>query len=680
MFLSCTSNLNFGTRAINRHCVRFFLLLGVSITVCAARTAYADDIDSFALSPEQLFNATVMSVSKTTEKVMDAPAAVYILTNEDVMRSGATSIPEALRLVPGVQVAQVNSNGWAISVRGFNSDLSNKLLVLIDGREVYDPLFSGVYWDVQDTVLEDIDRIEVVRGPGGTLWGDNAVNGVINIITKKATETQGNLASVTAGNHEKAIGEERYGGTFDGGAWRAYGKFTDRGDEHALDGRNNHDAWKEGRGGFRADWDKIGTHDDGFMLQGDTYNSVSGQMRFEPVLTNGTNPLVNEYINARGTNLLGRWKRDFDSDSNLTVQSYVDYAYRDQLLIKDARTSFDFDVQYEAPQADAHKLTVGAHYRYSEDALSGGPDTTFLDNRARDQIGNMFVQDKITLEPKKWFFTLGSKFEENNYSGFEVQPSARLQWHPDEDQMVWTAVSRAVRTPSRVEQDVHLVQTTVAAGVSLDTEPNPNLYSEDVIAYEVGYRRQLTQSASMDIAAFYNDYWKLSTTTFQGFLTPPGRFIVAYAPENNTTGETHGVEGTLDWRALSNLRLSASGGLLTTKLNGPQVAANRTLGAEAAEDQSPTFQGNLRAEWDVTKDLSFDTMLYRVNALPAFQVPSYTRLDMRLGWRFAPGWQLDLVGQNLFNPEHPEFTSPTDGHVLATDIGTSIYGRVTCRF
>jgi len=663
--------------AINRYCAKFFLLLRISIIVCAAHAVHAEDIDSLALSPEQLFNATVMSVSKTAEKVMDAPAAVYVLTNEDIMRSGATSIPEALRLVPGVQVAQVNSNGWAISVRGFNSDLSNKLLVLIDGREVYDPLFSGVYWDVQDTVLEDIDRIEVVRGPGGTLWGDNAVNGVINIITKKATETQGNLASIVAGNHEKAIGEERYGGTFDdGGAWRAYGKFTDRGDNHALHGGNSHDSWQQGRGGFRADWDKIGTHDDSFTLQGDTYSSASGQMRFEPILTNGTNPLVKEYIDARGTNLLGRWKREFSDDSNLTVQSYVDYVYRDQLLIKDARTSADFDAQYEAPRVGAHKFTVGARYRYSEDELTATPDSTFLENRAHDQIANTFVQDKITLDPKTWFLTLGSKFEENSYSGFEIQPSARLQWHPDEQQMVWAAVSRAVRTPSRLEQDVRLVQATGFIGglgvVTVDTVPNPNLYSEELVAYELGYRRELTPTASLDVAAFYNDYYKLATYTVSS--QRPFGSILALAPTNSTTGETHGVEAMLDWRALDNLRLSASGSLLTMKLNGPTAVPNQT------ENQSPTFQGNLRAEWDITKDVAFDTMLYRVNALPAFQVPSYTRLDMRLGWRFAPDWQFDLVGQNLFNPEHPEFTSPTDGHVLATDIGTSIYGKLTCRF
>ena len=256
-----------------RNCRRC-LLCALADCACAA-----EEIDNFELSPEQLFSATVTSVSKTSEKLMDAPAAVYVLTNEDIMRSGATSIPEALRLVPGVQVARVNANSWAISIRGFNGTLDNKLLVLIDGRTVYDPLFSGVYWDIQDTVLEDIDRIEVIRGPGAALWGANAVNGVINIITKKAQDTQGNLASATVGNQDGIV-EERYGGKLgDNGYYRAYAKYLTRGDEQTLTGTDAHDAQEESRGGFRADWKGNGDAKDDFTLQGDLYDSGASQYR-----------------------------------------------------------------------------------------------------------------------------------------------------------------------------------------------------------------------------------------------------------------------------------------------------------------------------------------------------------------------------------------------------------------
>ncbi len=685
--LSSTNKFCFCNRSVRA------ALAGLLLTPCLmipVSSAYADDtLDSFALSPEQLFNATVISVSKTPEKVMDAPAAIYVLTDKDIMRSGATSIPEALRLVPGVQVAQVNANNWAISVRGFASTgLGNKLLVLIDGREVYDPLFSGVYWDAQDTVLEDVDRIEVVRGPGGTLWGDNAVDGVINIITKKAGETQGGLTSLAVGNHEKAIGEARYGGRLDdGGAWRVYGKYTDRGPEPAVQGggthnsatsgfgTTDHDGWAEGRGGFRTDWDKIGVNNDSLTVQGDTYQSSAGQLRFYPNLTAGTNPLTDEYIDARGSNLLTRWTRNYSSDSRLTVQSYVDYVYRSQEYLDDTRTSFDFDTQYEAPQMAWNKFTVGAHYRYSEDKLGLSPDVTALHARAHDQILNSFIQDKITLDPNRWYLTLGSKFEDNNYTGIEIQPSARLQYHPDDQQMIWGAVSRAVRTPSRLDDDLTLVQAAakIASTVyTVDTLSNPNLYSEDLVAYELGYRRQLTPTASVDVAAFYNDYSELESYTVS--ILPFDHVFEGLTPNNSMKGESHGLETTLDWRALNNLRLSASGSLLEMKLWSPNSVG------ENAENQSPSFQGNLHAEWDITRDVSFDTILYRVDHLQDFGLPGYTRLDMRLGWRIADGLEFDLVGQNLLEPEHPEFLSATNPQTMAAYIGRSVYGKITCRF
>lgn len=642
--------------------------------------AYAAEIDRFSLSPEQLFSATVMSVSKTSEKLMDAPAAIYVLTGDDIMRLGATSVPEALRVVPGVNVARVNSSGWAVSVRGFNSTLANKLLVLIDGREVYDPLYSGVYWDIQDMALEDIERIEVIRGPGASLWGANAVNGVINIITKSSADTQGGLVSALAGNQDRAITTGRYGGKFgENGSWRVYGKYLNRDDEKTVTGMNARDGWEEGRGGFRADFKGTGEHRDEFTVQGDVYNSNTGQWRLASFLSAPFTRLQTEDINAHGGNILGRWTRNFTDDSKLIVQSYVDFSARDQLLIRDERRSFDLDAQYELPQFDRHKVIAGGRYRLSDDTLSQTtPTVSFTSPDRTDQLFSAFVQDKITLEEKTWYLTLGSKFEHNDYTGFEIQPNARLQWHPDEEQMVWASVSRAVRTPSRLERDLTIAQLTGAFSFSFNTIGDRQFDSEELIAYELGYRRQITPKLSLDVAAFYNDYDNLSTLTLTSFdLSLPAPLFLNYTYGNQTAGEAYGVETTANWRALESLNLSASHSLLVLALHNPDSLA---LNPAQPETQSPKYQANLRASWDIIQDVSYDTTLYYVSALSDFQTSSHVRMDMRLGWRITDGLQFDLVGQDLFDPSHREFTSPTDTHVLATDIGRSIYGKLTWRF
>jgi iron complex outermembrane receptor protein len=383
--------------------------------ICTATGASADDtVDPFALSPEQLFDATVMSVSKTSENLRDAPAAVYVLTGEDIMRSGATSIPEALRAVPGLQVARVNASGWAISVRGFNNPLANKLLVLIDGREVYDALFSGVYWDVQDTPLQDVERIEVIRGPGASLWGANAVNGVINIITKHTSDTQGALVSVAGGNDDRAIVTARYGGSMgDDAHWRIYGKYLNRSSFETPTGADAHDEWDEWRGGFRMDWDP-NTSGDTFTLLGDAYGSNDGDLRSVPTLAPPYALVQQDNVSASGANLHGRWNRELGDDSRLSLESYVDFTRRNQFTLKDERTTFDVEGQYELPAWDWQKLIVGGLYRYSVDALTATPVITFTKGTRGDNLVSGFVQDKITLEADRWIVTLGSKFEHND--------------------------------------------------------------------------------------------------------------------------------------------------------------------------------------------------------------------------------------------------------------------------
>lgn len=668
--------------------VRGKLLAFVVTSFITTNVQAAENADNLELSPEQLFNATVISASKTPEKLMDAPAAVYVLTNEDIMRSGATSVPEALRQVPGIQVARINANNWAISVRGFAGSLSNKLLVLIDGRQVYDPLFSGVYWDIQDMVLEDIEHIEVVRGPGATLWGDNAVDGVINIITKKAQDTQGNLVSLTVGNQDRAITEERYGGKLgENGYYRVYGKYFHRDNEKTLSDTDAHDAQTQGRGGFRADWKDHDSSKDDFTVQGDMYRNGDGDLTSLPLLVSPYAQIQAEDITARGGNILGRWNRIFSDDSHFTLQSYVDYTSREQLLLDAKRTSFDVDAQYELPSYGRHKIVVGSEYHYTSDNLSGTQDVIFQPASLATSLLSGFAQDKITLQKDKWYLTLGSKFSHNDYTGFEVQPNARLQWHPTSQQMIWASAAYAIRTPSRVERDLTINAGTFPPSfmppfpTSIILQANPDYGDEHLTAYELGYRNQLSSSLSLDVATFYNMYDRLETSqVLPTFFVPagvaPAHNVLPFIVTNDMSGNTYGVETVVDWQALDNLKFSASYSLLEMQLYAPSV-----LGVDQAQStagQSPENQFNVRVSWDVKKDISFDTALYYISALPALSVDDYWRLDMRWNWRIMDGLQFSLVGQDLLAPSHREFSSPTA--VNAAYINPAVYGNITWRY
>ncbi|HVK82343.1 MAG TPA: TonB-dependent receptor, partial [Verrucomicrobiae bacterium] len=483
------------------------------------------------MSPEQLFDAEVISVSRTAENVWDAPAAVYVVTANDIERSGATSIAEALRLAPGVQVARINSSGWAVSVRGFNSPLANKLLVLIDGRETYDPLFSGVYWDVQDTALEDIERIEVIRGPGASLWGANAVNGVINIITRSARDTQGAMVSVNAGEGERAGVTMRYGGALDEAThWRAYARVFDRDGQEALTGLDDNSDWRARRAGFRVD-SQLGARDT-INVQGDLYHSRTGQFRQVSSLSAPYNWVEAETITAEGANLLARWVREFEGGARLTAQTYVDWTRREQRTLEDRRTTFDLDIQYEWPDLGAHDLITGIRYRHSTDDIV---ETEIIRSANESHVSALlsaFVQDQISLG-EGWRLTLGSKFDQNDYTGFEIQPNARLQWQ-GEAQTIWAAVSRAVRSPSELDREFDIM---LAAGppfpmstlpLTIELLPNAQFESEEIVAYELGYRRQLAPTLSLDVAAFANDYSGLATLTplAPQLAVDPPRFIL----------------------------------------------------------------------------------------------------------------------------------------------------------
>jgi iron complex outermembrane receptor protein len=645
----------------------------------------ADVVDLFELSPEQLFDATVVLTSRSEGSVWDSAAATYVLSNADIRRSGATSIPEALRLVPGVQVARINGVGWAISIRGFNNALANKLLVLIDGREVYDPLFSGVYWDILDTVLEDVERIEVVRGSGASLWGANAVNGVVNIVTKTAAETQGGLVSAMAGNIERGALTARIGGALgDSAHWRIYGKVFDRAEQTTPSGLDAEDEWRAWRGGFRVD--AAATSSDTITVQGEVYRSDSGQLRATPQLVPPATPVMREQIDAEGGFVLTRWTREFDNDSRLTTQLNFDVAVRDQLTLRDERVTADLDVQYELPEMGAHNTIVGARYRNTNAEFTPTPIIFTTHAARRDELLSAFVQDEIALDPDHWRLTLGVKVEHNDYTGAELQPNARLQWVDGERQTVWASVARAVRTPTALEHEFTALLGVIPPGpppllplpVTIELRPNEAFESEEVIAYEAGYRRRWTDNVEMDVAAFFNEYDGLGTASARDpevILTPPAHVALPVLLTNMTTAEAMGVETVLNWNATSDLLLSANYSYLELELDGPPEG--EAFDAEAAEGRAPRNQAGLRAQWDASRRLELDGGLFYVDELPDYDIDSYVRVDARLGWGLTDELEFELVGQNLFEESHREFGAVNE--INAALIERSIFGRLTWR-
>jgi iron complex outermembrane receptor protein len=643
--------------------------------ILASNPAWSAEVDPFLLSPEQLFDATIVSASRMPERLGDTPAAAYIITQEDIVRSGVTNIPDALRIVPGVNVAQIASHIWAISIRGFNSFFANKLLVMIDGRTVYNPLFGGVFWEAHDLVLEDIERIEVIRGPGGTLWGANAVNGVINIITKHSANTQGTLVSGIYGNEERGTLSLRHGGRFgDDGSYRLYAKIVDRDASRQPSGVDAYDAWSTYRGGFRADWG------DRFTLQGDAFHTDADYLRANFPLVPPFLVVHQQTIQYDGANLLGRWSDARDDGSRLTIQAYLDWARRDEPFnFVDDRLIFDLEAQYNVTLG-RHELVAGGGYRFAHatDKNEGETDVTFTPDQRNDSVFNIYLQDKIALVPERWFLTLGSKVEHNPFTGFEIQPSGRLLWQPDETQAMWAAISRAVRTPTPLERDVTSTLIT-APNAKAAIVGNPDFESEELTAYEIGYRKQITPALGADLTAFYNDYDRLSTLAFldpiivNNGIDPPHLFIPVHF-ENQMTGEALGFEAAFTWTVSSNLKLTANYSYLHVSL----LADNTDLPQEGAEDSHPYHQANIRASWNITDNWTLDTTGYFVDRLRADDVGGYFRLDVNLGWRLSERLRLNLVAQNLTDAAHREM-GPETG-LVPSEVERSIFGRVTWEF
>jgi iron complex outermembrane receptor protein len=608
------------------------MLLGMPAT---ADEGAAPDLKRLTL--EELTNLEVSSVSKTPEPVGGAPAAVYVITGEDVRRSGSTTLAEVLRLAPNLQVGRIDAGGYAISARGFNNIASNKLLVLIDGRTVYTPLYSGVFWDTQTIAPSEIARIEVVSGPGGTLWGSNAVNGVINVVSHDSDETQGAMVRLSGGNADWN-GVAQYGGRIsDNLTYRIYGGALRQGHTLTATGADAQDFWKSYQGGFRADYKQDA---DTLTLQGD--------------LSDGVNmPSSTSRIDLRSGNVLGRWRRTLGDGSSFEVQAYYDHAARViQNGIRDAVDTYDIAAQHNFVWGERHRVIWGGGYRVSSDRLTPGVRTSFLVPEKRTlQLGNVFVHDTIALA-STLKLGVGLKVESNSYTGIEYMPDARLSWQVTPATMLWAAVSRAMRTPSRFDRD--LFNTGILAG-------GPGFQSEELIAYEAGYRSQLAPNATLSISVFYNDYDRLRTAE------PPFPLTL----QNRMEGHTYGVEVWAAYEPLPWWRLK--GGVTALHKAIRLEPGSASFFGIQVEGNDPDHQFSLRSEMNLTERLEFDTSVRAVGSLPNPAVPAYAAVDARIGWRVSDTVQLSISAFNLLNAHHTEFiaSSPPRRDIRRTVYATA---------
>src|SRR6266851_3834627 len=645
--------------------------------------------DVTAMSMEDLMNLQVTSVSKRTQKVADAAAAIFVITQEDIRRSGATSIPEALRLVPGLEVARIDQNKWAIGSRGFNGRFDNKLLVLIDGRSVYTPLFSGVYWNVEDVMLEDVDRIEVIRGPGATLWGANAVDGVINVITKKAKSTQSAVVTAGAGTEERAAGGVRYGGKLgDNTYYRAYTKYFDWGPSAYPSGMTAHDGWDALRGGFRADWTPAGANS--LTLQGDIYRT-----RFNETLTVASlsAPYSNTFPNDgkySGGNILGRWNHTSEG-SSMSLQMYYDNTtITDHSLFGDHQNILDIDFQDAFHVGDSQQFVWGLGYRSIRDKNDASFTVSLQPNQVALNQFSTFLQDEISLVDNRLQITLGSKFERNEFTGFEIEPNARLLWNLTPNQSIWTAVSRAVRTPALTEEGLRLNSQVIPPGTPANPTPLPAVLavfgshqfnSEDLLAYELGYRVQATSNVSLDISTFYNNYSNLRTAEpgapFVEGSPAPTDIVVPLVAANKMSGGTYGLELFADWKVIPKWRLVGSYSYLQMDIHKNADSQDPT--PDLPNGSSPRHQWYLRSSVDLPKHFDLDTTLRFVDHLSSLNLPNYYSLNAHLGWRPVRNLELSIGGQNLLDNRHLEFL-PDFVNTSPTVVKRSIFGSFTLTF
>lgn len=619
------------------------------------------------------------TVSKTPEDSFKSAAAIYVISRDDIKRSGATTIPEVLRMVPGLQVAQGESGHWVVTSRGFANSFANKLLVMVDGRTIYNSLFSGVYWGAQDTTLENIKQIEVIRGPGATQWGANAVNGVINIITESAANTQGGIASAIYGNHQNSL-SARYGGKIQNNSYYrvSASRYAEQ-NYNSLYSKGIKNDYHINRSGFRVDYDEL--EKDLITVVGDIYNG-SHELDLSIPDTSG-NLRVRDSLDVYGGSLTNNWQHQIGNKEESQLQIYYDKSVRNYSILSREIDTFDIDLQYSNWKQDNHKITSGVGYRFAENNNRGNSfRINFTPNHRNTNLYSGFIQDEITISPDKLFLTLGSKLEHNDFSGYQFQPSAKASWLVTEDQTIWTSVARATRTPNISENDIKMV-IGKSGGTYIRQQGDGNFDSEKLIAYELGYRVRPNNNSLINLALFYNDYDSLRSAESVFILNEEGKNYASVYPRNYGKGTSKGFEIDGSLKANNRWELKSSYSFLKLDLDKKSGSTDSEL--EREQKRSPKHQFNIQSRLNITDDITFDNILYYVSKIrvtdnnsASLRIPSYYRFDTHIGWQYSKNISFDFVGQNLLDDSHTEFSGALWSEPIK--IGRTVYAKVTFKF
>lgn len=646
------------------------------------------DEDLFEMSIEDLLSIQVTSVSKKEQNLTDSAAAIFVITNDELRRSGVTSVPEALRMVPGINVARIDSSKWAVTSRGFNGRFANKLLVLIDGRSVYSKTFSGVYWEEHSLMLENIDRIEVIRGPGGTLWGANAVNGVVNIITKSASDTQTVFVTARSGSYERGRVASSYGFSLgDNGDGRVYFDSISRGEYELLNGSDADDSWQISHGGFRLDLD-INAHDT-VTLQGEVFDGEFDQILSLADSSPPFRTITADTADANGHHLLGRWNRQISDTSNWHLQFNVDDFERDELFGRQQHEVYDIDFQHQFAIGERQDVVWGLGYRRLYEDNLGDIVLEILPRIRTDEIYSVFIQNEVAIVHDQFWLTLGSKFEQNDYSGSETQPSIQLLWKTDRQQTVWASLAKTVRTPARLDHNFEVLVTVVPPMTGSNPSSLPlvmalvgddSFQPEELTTWQLGYRNNINSHLSIDLTAFYNWYDHVRSTERDPVVVRSSYVLQPLRFDNELKAETHGVEAVAIWSPEKQWRLDLAYSYLESDF------ALRDEFDRVANAGGPRHQISLRTHNSLTETVDFDLWLRAVDraqatdlsTLTLVEIDGYVEVDVRLAWRPVKTLEFALVGQNLLNESHVEFVPET--FTLPTAVTRSFYGSVSWSF
>jgi iron complex outermembrane receptor protein len=680
---SCTA---FSTRVSQRFlaCAVIALLAFHGFPACSEQTP-----DLTKKSLEDLMSIAVTSVSKREQKTSQAAAAIFVISGEDIRHSGALNIPDLLRMVPGLDVAQIDSGNWAISARGFNGQYSNKLLVLVDGRTVYSPMFAGVFWDSQNVPLDTIERIEVIRGPGAAVWGSNAVNGIINIITLNAASTQGGYIAGGAGNSATGPETIRYGGKARNlGAYRVSAQGFNDNALPTLGGLDGQDDWHVIQGEFRAD--STLSAKDSLTSEGEAYQGNAGEIAFVPVSLlppeNATLALRDHFT---GWNLLSRWNRTVSPSSTTSLQVYFDRTTRGDSTYGIGLNTIDIDFQHHIVWGTGQDIVWGLGYRVTSDEITPNFRISSTPQNRRTQLFSSFVQDEIAIVPNRVHLSLGARFEHNDYTGFNLQPSARMVWTPDSKNSVWAAVSGADRTPARSDTSFRVNLEVLPGSLETGNLPilvslfgNPDEKSERLRAFEAGYRTTVTSRLSLDTTAFYNRYRDLVSVEpgAMRLEANPGsaHLLIPESFGNGLYGETQGIETFANWKVAGSWTVSPGYEFFSMHLH-PFVGSQDLTSVPNTEGGTPSHQAQLRSSVSLTDNLQWNASAYFVNRLPAQSIPSYTRFDTGLTWRVGESVSLSMVGQNLLKDLHTEYSGPIST-VQSGQMRRAAYAKITWSF